>query len=85
MKKVIIFPRFQLTAKDKERLSKAGYIAIEVDEPSAVNLLEPKDKELFDKLLVAFTENHHLGCFQKIASWLADRDAKRIISQEVGA
>lgn len=35
-KEVIVFPRGQLSAKDKERLTKAGLIAIEADSPSSV-------------------------------------------------
>jgi len=33
---VVIFPRGQLTAKDKERFTKAGVLAAEADDPSAV-------------------------------------------------
>ena len=39
---VIVFPRGQLSAKDKERLAKAGVIAIEADNPSDVHMLMPE-------------------------------------------
>ena len=39
---VIVFPRGQLSAKDKERLTKAGVIAVEADSPSDVHMLMPE-------------------------------------------
>lgn len=33
---VIVFPRGQLSAKDKERLTKIGIVAVEADDPSKV-------------------------------------------------
>jgi len=38
---VMIFPRGELTPKDKERLTKAGVVAVEADNPSAVVELQP--------------------------------------------
>ena len=35
-KQVIIFPRGQLTRQDKERLTKAGIVSVEADNPGAV-------------------------------------------------
>lgn len=35
-RQIIIFPRGQLSAKDKERLTRFGFIAIEADDPSKV-------------------------------------------------
>lgn len=37
---VVAFPRGQLSAKDKERLTKHGIIAVEADDPGAVRVLE---------------------------------------------
>lgn len=41
MKQVVVFPRGQLTSKDKERLTKSGVIAVEADEPSKVVTVLP--------------------------------------------
>lgn len=38
---VIIFPRGQLSAKDKERLTKLGIVAVEADDPSKVVSVMP--------------------------------------------
>lgn len=40
-KQVIVFPRGQLTAKDKAELTKNGFLAIEADEPSRVVTVLP--------------------------------------------
>lgn len=54
MKQVVVFPRGQLTAKDKERLTKAGVIAVEADEPSKVETLLPPVTTLSaDEVVVA--------------------------------
>lgn len=37
---VVVFPRGQLTPKDKERMTKAGIIAVEADDPKAVCQLQ---------------------------------------------
>lgn len=37
---IVVFPRGQLTAKDKERLTKAGVIAVEADSPHEVCQLQ---------------------------------------------
>lgn len=34
MKQLVIFPRGSLSAKDKERMSKEGFLAIEAEDPS---------------------------------------------------
>jgi len=36
---IVVFPRGQLSAKDKERLTKAGVIAVEAETPEAVRQL----------------------------------------------
>lgn len=41
MKQVIVFPRGQLSAKDKERLTKAQIIAVEADDPRSVVVALP--------------------------------------------
>jgi hypothetical protein len=41
MKQVIVFPRGQLTSRDKERLSKADVVAVEADDPSKVVSILP--------------------------------------------
>lgn len=37
---VVVFPRGQLSPKDKERFTKAGIIAVEADDPKAVVQLQ---------------------------------------------
>jgi hypothetical protein len=41
MKQLVIFPRGQLTAEDKKKMSKLGICAIEADDPSKVVTLVP--------------------------------------------
>jgi hypothetical protein len=41
MKQLVIFPRGQLAAKDKEKMTKMGICAIEADDPSKVVTLIP--------------------------------------------
>lgn len=36
---VVVFPRGQLSSKDKERLTKHGIVAVEADDPAAVRML----------------------------------------------
>lgn len=38
---VIVFPRGQLMPRDKERLTKAGFCAVEADDPKAVVIAMP--------------------------------------------
>lgn len=56
MSQVIVFPRGQLSAKDKERMTKAGIIAVEADEPSRVVQLMPSSALVSgdDLLMAAF-------------------------------
>jgi hypothetical protein len=39
MNQVIVFPRGQLNARDKERLTKHGITAVEADDPSKVRVI----------------------------------------------
>ena len=41
MKQVIVFPRGTLDAKDRKRLTAAGVVAIESDDPSKIVMLTP--------------------------------------------
>lgn len=41
MKQIVVFPRGQLSAKDKERLTKADILAVEADDPSKVVTVLP--------------------------------------------
>jgi hypothetical protein len=41
MKQLVIFPKGTLSAKDKERMSKDGYLAIETDDTSKVIMPMP--------------------------------------------
>lgn len=62
MKKVIIFPRGELLAKDKERLSKEGYVAVEAADPSkVVMLLESTDSVTGDMLLMSAMHGCSVG------------------------
>lgn len=38
---VVVFPRGQLNAEDRERLAKSGVLAVEADNPDAVRVLVP--------------------------------------------
>jgi len=37
---LVVFPRGQLSAKDKERMTKAGIVAVEADDPNSVCQLQ---------------------------------------------
>lgn len=55
---VVVFPRGQLTPKDKERLTRGGVIAVEADDPTRVmqlNLSAPltQSKVTGDAIVVA--------------------------------
>lgn len=39
MKQLVIFPRGQVTPKDKERATKAGFVIVEADNPADVLVL----------------------------------------------
>lgn len=41
MKQLVIFPKGTLSPKDKERMSKEGYLAIEADDPSKIHVPLP--------------------------------------------
>lgn len=41
MKQVIVFPRGQLSAADKTKLTKHGFVAVEADDPKAVVVALP--------------------------------------------
>jgi len=41
MSQIVIFPRGQLNAKDKERLTKAGIVSVEADDPTKVVCVVP--------------------------------------------
>lgn len=41
MTQIVVFPRGQLDAKDKERLTKMGVVAVEADDPSKVVTVIP--------------------------------------------
>lgn len=40
-KQIVIFPRGQLVAKDRAEMAKAGFLAIEADDPSKVVVVIP--------------------------------------------
>ena len=42
--RIVVFPRGQLDSKQRERLTKTGIIAIEVDDPDKVTILEKPTK-----------------------------------------
>lgn len=52
---IVVFPRGQLLAKDKERLTKLGIVAVEADNPADVRVLVPASSSLSasDLLLAA--------------------------------
>lgn len=53
MKQLVIFPKGSLFAKDKERLSKEGYLAIECEDPSKIVMPMPSMQVGSDELLIA--------------------------------
>jgi hypothetical protein len=46
MKQVLAVPRGMLTPKDKERLTKAGVVYLEIDDPAKVRLIETAPAEI---------------------------------------
>lgn len=46
MKPLVLFPAGSLTPKDKERLTKEGYLALEVADPSSVIMPNPETNDL---------------------------------------
>lgn len=57
MKPVLIFPKGTLNPKDRERLSKAGYIGIESDDPKSVVLTIPGIPVISDNDMVSALMN----------------------------
>ena len=63
MKPVLIFPKNTLTPKDRERLSRAGYVGIESDDPKAVVLTIPgvpvvSDSDMVSALMTSISGVH---------------------------
>ncbi len=56
MKQVLIFPRGQLNAKDKERLSKSRIVAVEADDPSKVVMVAPSEGVSADMMTMCALE-----------------------------
>lgn len=73
-KQVLIFPRGQLDSKDRERLTKAGIVAIEADDPKAVVSAIPIGSSLSsdDVLLCALQAVHESTNDNRPRSLLAE-------------
>lgn len=41
MKQLVVFPRGQLSRTDKDRMTKAGIVAVEADDPGSVRMVLP--------------------------------------------
>lgn len=80
---VIVFPRGQLTAKDKERLTKAGWTAVEADDPKSVVTLIPMaplvtPEEISFCMAKALVGNEYAAkdFGQRLVKRIAEKDAK---------
>lgn len=83
MSQVIVFPRGQLSAKDKERLTKSGIVAVEAEDPSKVVTVLPSasivcpDDILMAAMAGATYSNGSCETFAKILhARLMKREAK---------
>lgn len=87
MKQVIVFPRGQLNSKDRERLSKAGLLAVEADDPSKVVTVIPgANKITGDDLLVAALDALAQNTYTKDGYFLGKvRDLARARNPEAAA
>jgi hypothetical protein len=65
MKQLVIFPKGSLTPKERERISKAGYLAIEADDPSKVVVAVPgclvNETDLFRAALKTIANHQDFG------------------------
>lgn len=84
MRQVIVFPRGQLASKDRERLTKAGMVVVEADDPSRVVTVIPAstlmsaDDLVLACLTVLRTAQYGGDVLRSsFAKDLADRIAKR--------
>ena len=68
---VIIFPRGQLASKDKERLTKAGIIAVEADDPTRVVTVIPQASMLMgDDVLMAALDGTAAPAYQNTGTFI---------------
>jgi hypothetical protein len=84
MKQVIVFPRGQLSAKDKEKLSKAGWIAVEADDPSKVVSVVPGASTISpdDLLCAALDALTNTPAYGSPTTRFAEQLAKRVLGRE---
>jgi len=57
VKQLVVFPKGSISPKDKERMSKEGFLAVEADDPSKVVMVMPSGDNLSstDLLMSAMT------------------------------
>lgn len=87
LSQIVVFPRGQLQAKDRERLTKAGIIAVEAECPQDVRVLIPSSSMVSgDDLLMAaldgITEKYAAQCsHEKFVRSLHARLTKKDLAQ----
>lgn len=82
-KQIIVFPRGQLAAKDKERMTKAGYLVVEADDPSRVVAIIPASAvatgdDVLYAALKALPDSYTRGPSERFGKFLAERVLARI-------
>lgn len=84
MKQVIVFPRGQLTPKDKEKLSKGGWLAVEADDPSKVVSVIPGASVVSpdDMICAAMDAVANTPTYGSPSTRFAEQLAKRILKRE---
>jgi hypothetical protein len=80
MKQIIIVEPKSLTLKDKEKLSKSGFIVIEHSNPDAVRIITPMNEANSSSILMAAMEAVNKESYSH--SHFAKALTKRILSQE---
>ena len=86
MKNLVIFPRGQLAPKDRERMTKAGFLVVEADDPSRVIQLAPTPHMVSaeDFMMSALHAVHHGHEGVKFVDELYRRLKQREQAQESG-
>ncbi len=83
IQQIVVFPRGQLSPKDKERLTKGGVCAIEADDPKAVVVIAPAATTISgDALLYSAMAAIHAARYGETRSDFARELATRLLAQE---
>jgi hypothetical protein len=82
MKQIVVYPRGQLEPKDRERLTKAGFVVVEADDPGAIVTVVPgaplasADDLLLAALAAITGDSASVGVQAQFARALAQRIRK---------